>query len=55
MLHFANSLAKTMSNKQPDQADVNLEDLDFTRLLKITPDMIIDIKERVEKQLPLFN
>ena len=55
VLHFANSLAKTMTHKQPSQADENIEDLDSTRLLKITPDIIVNIKERVEKQLPLYN
>ncbi len=55
VLHFANALAKTMTHNQPIQADVNLEDLDSTRLLKITPDIIVNIKERVEKQLPLYN
>ena len=55
VLHFANALAKTTTQKQSSPADATLEDLDSTRLLNITPDMIVKIKERVEKQLPLFN
>ena len=55
VLHFANIFAKTMLEKKEDDAGTNLADLESALILKITPEMIVEIKEKTEAQLPLFN
>ena len=54
VLHFANALSKTVSNrKEPSKTE--LSELESASLLKITPELIERIKNRVEEQLPLFS
>ncbi len=54
VLHFANALSKTVSNrKEPSKTE--LSELESASLLKITPELIERIKNRVDEQLPLFS
>ena len=55
VLHFANALAKRMSKREEDDSDTNLAELESALILKITPEMIVKIEEKIETQLPLFN
>ena len=55
VLHFANELTKNMLKREEDDSDTNLAELESALLLKITPEMIVKIEEKIETQLPLFN
>lgn len=55
VLHFANALTKNMLKRKEDDSDTNLSELESALLLKITPEIIVKIEERIETQLPLFN
>ena len=54
VVHFANLFAKTMANDHLDQTEIKLEDAESTRLLEITPDMIDEIREQVDKQMTVY-
>ncbi|NQU04426.1 MAG: HDOD domain-containing protein [Syntrophaceae bacterium] len=51
VVHFANLLAKTIVNAEPAQAEIKVEDADSARLLEITPDIIVEIEDRVNGQM----
>ncbi len=55
VLHFANALAKNMLKQKIDASAPNLFELESAHLLKITPDMVVKIEEKIKAQLPLFN
>ena len=54
VVHFANLLAKTIVNAEPAQAEIKVEDADSARLLKITPEIIVEIKDRVNSQMQVL-
>ena len=51
VVHFANLSAKTIVGSEPAQTEIKLEDAESARLLKITPDIIVEIKDRVNSQM----
>jgi HD-like signal output (HDOD) protein/CheY-like chemotaxis protein len=55
VLHFANALAKNMLKQKIDASTPSLFELESAHLLKITPDMVVKIEERIKAQLPLFS
>jgi len=55
VLHFANALAKNMLKQKNDASAPNLFELESAHLLKITPDMVVKIEEKIKTQQPLFN
>jgi len=54
VVHFANLFVKTMANDYLDPAGIKIEDVESARLLKIAPDMINKIRERVDKQMAVY-
>ena len=51
VVHFANLLVKSMGYDQAQQAEVDVEDAESTRLLKLDPTMIAHVKEQVKGRM----
>ena len=51
VVHFANLLVKSMGYDQAQQAKVDVEDAESTRLLKLEPTMIAHVKEQVKGRM----
>ena len=54
VLHFANALAKTISKQKKDGSDPPLSELESAHILKIVPETIEQIVQKVNEKLPLF-
>ena len=54
VLHFANALAKTISNQKKDDSGPHLSELESAHILKISPETIEQIVQKVNEKLPLF-
>jgi HD-like signal output (HDOD) protein len=51
VVHFANLLVKSMGYDQAQQAEVDVEDAESTRFLKLDPKMIAQVKEQVKGRM----